>query len=260
MNQQDFGTVAGFFSQLAAVLAGFAFAGIITVIAAKLSSGDRAKDSMNSLGPLSASYLAMVMSSVEFAVIAGEGPYSGRGTTLMILAGSGFCAASLVLIYAVLVLLHGVEFDVESPGLAPAVSLIRNALIFGIGPIMILANSSPAAAISATIYGSGSGGQLLDYTIAITTVLSMIIGATLVVRSRRRARPRPSVRLIYLVSASTIALTVINLGAVCAIPMLLQRDAPGNEAAGVTAVLALFVLTVGVFKSATECRSFRRGL
>lgn len=252
--QQDFGTIAGCFSQLAAVLAGFAFAGLVTVIAAKLSSGDRAKDSMNSLGLLVASYLSMVMSSVAFAIVTGEGSYSDRGTTLMMIGGPGFCASSLVLLHAILILLHGVKRDVRSARLSAPVSLVRNTLVLAVVPLMLLANLGPAAAVESSRYGANGDNHDLSYFIVVVTVISTIVGAGLLVMYRRRRDVRPSVRLLQVLSASAIALAATGLAAMCTVPLLFSPSAPGEPTVGVVTVATLSALAIGVCSSAAQCR------
>jgi hypothetical protein len=64
--------VAGLYSQLAGVLAGFGFAGVITLIAAQLASGHSASSTLQSGSALVGAFIALVMSSLNYAVVAGE--------------------------------------------------------------------------------------------------------------------------------------------------------------------------------------------
>jgi hypothetical protein len=60
---QNFGAIAGFYSQLAGVLAGFAFAGLIALVAAQLTSENRASITLQSFAPLISSLIGLIASS-----------------------------------------------------------------------------------------------------------------------------------------------------------------------------------------------------
>lgn len=141
----DYSAVAGFYSQLAGVLAGFAFAGchhtgLVALEAAQLTSGNRAGIALQSFAPLISSFIGLVATSLNYAIIASEG-HTARGAGLETVGGIGFCVAGLMLFYSILVLLHGVASDVSKAEsrwvttiLARTVRLVRKCINLGLAP------------------------------------------------------------------------------------------------------------------------------
>lgn len=68
----DLPEVAGFYSQLAGVLAGFSFAALVALVASKRESAAGAKFRWYSVAPLTSAFVALVASSLDYALVAGE--------------------------------------------------------------------------------------------------------------------------------------------------------------------------------------------
>lgn len=123
----DNAAVAGFYSQLTGVLAGFAFAGLVLILTHRLDNVNRPLDSAKqctaervalqhattaAMTLLFSAFLGLVLASLSYAVIAGGPDIQGRGSLGHVVAGAGFGAASLILLLALYVLLSTI-----SPGL-----------------------------------------------------------------------------------------------------------------------------------------------
>ena len=132
--------VAGFYSQLAGVLAGFGFAGLVTLIAAQLNSGTTATKTLESGTPLIGAFIALVTSSLNYAVVAGEPIGSARVAALHTIAGLGFSVAGVMLLYSILVLLRGLESDVPSSQATSnaTANLLRTVIVLAISQIIVL--------------------------------------------------------------------------------------------------------------------------
>ena len=99
--------VAQLYSQLAGVLAGFAFAGIIAILTLTFSS--RAGGALSiGLPPLLSAFLGLTVSSLNYALISGESSVGHHVRDVQVAAGAGFGSAGLTLLYALYVLLTAV--------------------------------------------------------------------------------------------------------------------------------------------------------
>ncbi len=92
----DNAMVAGFYSQLTGVLAGFSFAGLVLVVTARIdASGQPVQPPVHAatdatIALLFSSFVGLVLSSLSYAVIAGETHGSAATSLSHVVAGLGF--------------------------------------------------------------------------------------------------------------------------------------------------------------------------
>ncbi len=108
----DNAQVAALYSQLTGVLAGFAFAALVLVLTRRLegsetpshhSEGNGGVD--GALGLLFSAFIGLALSSLAYAVIAGETTNPARASLEHVIAGAGFGVSAMVLMLALLELL-----------------------------------------------------------------------------------------------------------------------------------------------------------
>ncbi|WP_086672935.1 hypothetical protein [Amycolatopsis pretoriensis] len=169
----NFPQIAGFYSQLAGVLAGFAFAGLITLIASQLVSGSVADITLRSYRPLIGAFLGLVATSLNYAIVAGEDRDTPRLAELEVTAGLGFCVAALMVLYSILVLLRGVQTDLSGNGQmsGDTADLLRGTLIFGVCPLLVVMMYGTVRDHNIAKYGSADF-RGLDIAVAIILLLT----------------------------------------------------------------------------------------
>ena len=107
------------YSTLAGVLAGFAFAGLILVLTYRLGQVDQLGERMrlttdNALALLFAAFLGLVLSSLSYALIAGETAEKSRASLEHVVAGAGFGTAGQALLLAVMELMFAIRFSLHA--------------------------------------------------------------------------------------------------------------------------------------------------
>jgi hypothetical protein len=207
----DLPAVAGFYSQLAGVLAGFGFAGLIALITAQLATNSSAGKILESGGPLLASFVALVVSSLNYAVVAGEVPGSGRVAAVQTLSGLGFSVAGVTLLYSVLILVRGLETDVpQSRQVTQAMaSLIRVVVIFVTSPLVILLMWSGVRDHIVQKYGAEAGFTELDWVALAVLVGSLTI--EIVFAARLFGKPERHSALVRGISYVAVILAAVSI-------------------------------------------------
>ena len=135
---QDFSAVSALYSQLAGVLAGFAFASLIAVLVAPLSNGSLVNRSWEAVSPLAATFVGLVATSLNYAIATGEKSRSARAALLETTAGFGFCVAGLMLFFSLLILIVGTSRDtVKRPvGTDQLLLVLRITIVFVVAPLL----------------------------------------------------------------------------------------------------------------------------
>jgi len=104
---------AGFYSQLAGVLAGFAFAAIMVLLTARMAPSSESSEEVQPFSGatrlLVVSLVGLILASLNYAILAGDLPGSHRSASLELVGGLGFGAAGLSLIYAIVLTIDGVN-------------------------------------------------------------------------------------------------------------------------------------------------------
>ncbi|MFE9748360.1 hypothetical protein ACFYOT_25930 [Saccharothrix saharensis] len=203
--------VAGLYSQLAGVLAGFAFAGLIALIAAQLTTNHSAGKTLESGGPLLAAFVALAVSSLDYAVVAGETSGTARVASLQTVSGVGFSVAGIMLLYSILVLVRGLESDAPrsraiSRGMA---HLIRAVVVFFLAPVVVLLMWSGARDHVIQKYGATVGFTGLDW--AALAVLLVVVLAVVLFAVKFFARPQPHPALTRFISGVAVVLASVSV-------------------------------------------------
>jgi hypothetical protein len=102
---------AGYYSVAAGVMAGFAFISLSYLITASHQAGndrsDLQRDRYNlATQALGAAFVALLLSCVEYAIMAGEPLSGGRASTIEVFAGSSFALAAIQLVYAIVLMIR----------------------------------------------------------------------------------------------------------------------------------------------------------
>lgn len=131
--------IAGLYSQLAGVLAGFAFATLTALVIAQVTSGTTTSRTLESFIPLVGAFIGLTVSSLNYAIVAGEVQGTARVADLQTVAGVGFAVAGLMLFYSLLVLLRGLEKDAPlSIDISERASKITRFIIGALVPVLTL--------------------------------------------------------------------------------------------------------------------------
>lgn len=114
-------TTAGFYSTVAGVMAGFAFISLFYLITTDEKVGKPSKDDglgaqthkYNLAGQaLGAAFIALLLSSITYAILAGEPAPGGRASTDEVIAGVGFALAAIQLFYAIVLMIRAQQREV----------------------------------------------------------------------------------------------------------------------------------------------------
>jgi hypothetical protein len=107
---------AGFYSQLAGVLAGFAFTALMFLAATRISSPDRGHAFADAIRILVAAFISLVLTSLGYAIFAGEPStaYKRIASEEPIL-GVGFAVSGALVIYAIVLTLDAANRLVKRP-------------------------------------------------------------------------------------------------------------------------------------------------
>lgn len=249
---QDYGAIAALYSQLAGVLAGFAFAGLVALAAAQLTSGGRASAAKNSYASLMAALIGLVATSLNYAIIAGEDKHNSRGAALETIGGLGFCVAGLMLFYSILALLAGVKKDDGGDSsMKHTVLLAKLCLTLGICPLMILLLYGGVTDQESIRYGSGTGFHWLDYAGLSFVGVSFLAGIifTLIPGCLNADTLRS---IVVGIAAVCIALALVAVAGTSIVIIFMSSDTLGPEFLAIIEMAALLAVTLGVSFTASR--------
>ncbi|GAA2669808.1 MULTISPECIES: hypothetical protein [Actinosynnema] len=180
----NYPAAASLFSQLAGVLAGFAFTGLITLVSTQLTSKRPTGKVLESGVPLLAAFVTLVLCSLNYAFVAAETPGRPRIATLQTSAGLGLCVASVMLLYSMLILIRGLEHD--SPKSREISHTLGNTIRFVIvvifPPLTVLLMWSGAHDHVLQKYGPDTGFRGLDWAVLAAATQTT---ATAIIFSRK---------------------------------------------------------------------------
>jgi hypothetical protein len=131
---------AGFYSQLAGVLSGFAFAALLFLVTNGSGWAGRDIDLKLTLRLVVAVFVSLVLTSLCYAMLAGDTANGGRAASIQLVAASGFISAGIALLLLVYRVLDDLEAaravptDVGASTLASLRFLIAHAL-----PVILVA-------------------------------------------------------------------------------------------------------------------------
>lgn len=207
----DFPTIAGFYSQLAGVLAGFAFAGLVALIATQLTKDSLASHSLHSYLPLVSAFVGLVATSLNYAIVAGEDKWTKRATTLEVVSGIGFASAGLMLLYSVLILMHGLHRDNPTQGniLGSTTKILRRAYIYGVCPILGLLIYGAIHDFTVAKYGHDTSLRGVNYAALVMTVV--YLAWTVFIAKRFTTRTLSSHRSTVVLAASAMTISLVTV-------------------------------------------------
>jgi protein-S-isoprenylcysteine O-methyltransferase Ste14 len=107
---------AGFYSQLAGVLSGFAFAALLFLVTSSGQWATRDDDLKLTLRLVVAVFVSLVLTSLSYAMLAGDTANGGRAASIQLVVASGFISAGV----ALLLLVYRVLDDLEAARVVPS--------------------------------------------------------------------------------------------------------------------------------------------
>ncbi|GAA1290672.1 hypothetical protein GCM10009609_68430 [Pseudonocardia aurantiaca] len=107
---------AGFYSQLAGVLSGFAFAALLFLVTSSSQWATRDDDLKLTLRLVVAVFVSLVLTSLSYAMLAGDTANGGRAASIQLVVASGFISAGV----ALLLLVYRVLDDLEAARVVPS--------------------------------------------------------------------------------------------------------------------------------------------
>jgi hypothetical protein len=133
-------TTAGFYSQLAGLLAGFAFTALMFLAATRVSSPNRGHAFADAIRVLIAAFLSLVLTSLDYAIFAGEPANSFNNiASEEPIVGVGFAISGALVIYAIILTLDAANRLVKWPSTnRPRVGTsTRHLLAAAIAPLLM---------------------------------------------------------------------------------------------------------------------------
>ena len=208
---------AGFYSQLAGVLAGFAFAAIMVLLTARMTPPSESPEEVQPFSGatrlLVVSFVGLILASLNYAILAGDVPGSHRSASLELVGGVGFGAAGLSLIYAIVLTVdgvniaaHGVHHDLKSVGdfFRATLATVLTPLIFALIYLGVQ---------DFTYTSTGPGVYPIDVFSWILLAIQFTVGIVSYIRHGSKQRERLShssrERLIKITATTTLGLILL---------------------------------------------------
>jgi hypothetical protein len=248
----DITTIAGFYSQLAGVVAGFAFTAIMFLAATRVSSPDRGHAFADAIRILVAAFISLVLTSLDYAIFAGnqKTSYSLTASEEPII-GVGFAVSGALVIYAIILTLDAAGKLVRWPSIVrPSVSVsARHLLAAVIAPLLTYYIFQAVQGDYETIrYGECHGAVPLDYfgaTLVCAQVAVSWIVYPLLFRFGGRAKSAAIVSQ-YAIWVSRVLLT-ITFGSAVAFSLLQTRpNRPVSPVIPAICILVMFLAMAGM--------------
>lgn len=244
--------IAGFYSQLAGVLAGFSFAGLIALVAAQLTVSNTASKTLESGAPLLASFVALIVSSLNYAVVAGEVAGSARVATLQTLSGMGFSVAGLMLFYSLLVLVRGLENDSARSGPVSRAmgNLIRAVIVCVVAPLVVLLMWSGLRDHTGHKYGADAGFTPADWVAVLSLILVLSAAVFFAITSFTEQRHHPILtrRISYL----AVLLVTVSIVSCAGLISFTENSVETSDVVPSTALVLVALFSVLVAYSASR--------
>jgi hypothetical protein len=242
----NFPVIAGLYSQLAGVLAGFAFAGLIALIVAQITVEAEAPRSLQSYSPMIAAFISLIATSLDYAIVAGDQASMGREAALEPAAGIGFCVAGTMLLYSILTLVRGVQKDVDRGRdvTKRTGDLLRIAIVLGVSPLL-----------TALLYGGVRDSMILqtnsrtafgwvDVTAMILFAANLLGGGVLFLLFRNKPKAMP--KLVSVLCAAAVAITLLSVLSTTLMISFMDKDSFQPMVIPAIEMIILNFFTVGV--------------
>jgi hypothetical protein len=249
---------AGFYSQLAGVLAGFAFAAIMVLLTARMTPSQSQSSGVppfsSATRVLVVSFVGLVLASLNYAVLAGDVPGKPRSATLELVGGVGFGAAGLLLLYAMVLTFDDVSRMSQQAHADSVGNFLRTVLSTVITPLILL---FIYLGVQDFNYASrGSGVYAVD--IFSWILVAMQVGFGIVEHFRFRnvaigdsARDR-SIRIIAVMSIVLIVVASVSFALLAA--LLFDSAQAGPKVIPYIAILTAFAGAIGYTRHLSRTR------
>jgi hypothetical protein len=131
---------AALYSELAGILAGFAFTALMLLATTQAREGARGSEFSDAMRILVAAFLSLLLVSVNYAVLAGDPGTDGRTASEEPIVGVGFATAGILVIYAITSTLRaaGQLLANPSPASDDVETSTRHVLAAAFAPILVL--------------------------------------------------------------------------------------------------------------------------
>lgn len=246
----DLPGVAGYYSQLAGVLAGFSFAGLVALATIPRAAGRSQDATLHSVAPLTSAFIGLVASSLNYALVAGETAGTARVAALQTIAGLGFGVAGNMLLYSILVLLCDLR-SVAGAG----IHLLKNLLVIILPPLLTVLMWSGVRDHLQQKYGRNIGFRTPDW-IALGA-LSVTVSAAIIFRARYSARPSLQSKNTLRLATVAAWLAFLSLAGSATFITLTLSDSDVPDILPVSALLVVATFSSAVGYSASRHRSWR---
>jgi hypothetical protein len=254
----NFSISAGLYSQLAGVLAGFAFSALVALISGRLTGSSPTAKLAKIYRPLSAAFLGLIATSLNYATVAAENFDRGQTASLATSSGVAFVAAGIMLVYSISVLLHAVESE-EKAGVdarelndtnTRAATLIDKVIILGACPMAVLLYSTGPRYHVLIKYAPREGLVGVDAFSLIAGALVFAFGLVLLWKRSHliqavRARTRIG-RAVFALSEGMlpVAAVTISVLSVIATSLTVSFTRPGDSTSDYVVLTEVIVVMV----------------
>jgi hypothetical protein len=241
----DLPEVAGYYSQLAGVLAGFSFAALVALVASKRESGNGPRVRWYCVAPLTSAFVALVASSLDYALVAGETAGTNRVAAVQTTAGMGFSVAGIMLVYSVLALLADYGFGQSATG------LLKNLTVVILPPLLVLLMWSGVRDHVVQLNPGHEDDFFWADWVALVTLL-VVTGVVSTFRLRFRTSPTDQRKLVTRLANATSQVAFLSLIGTASLISLTTDDASIPDFIPILAMLVVAAFAVAVAYSASR--------
>jgi hypothetical protein len=263
----DVSATSGLYSTLAGVLAGFAFTALILLLTPRLSSPIISSESTppftesfgDAIRILLTAFLALVLTSLNYAVLGGEQQSSYRAAVEETVAGVGFAISGLLLVYAIVVTLDAVASigQPKSPAIAEVSSFVRGVLAAFIAPLLVLYIYIGTRDYIDLRYGHGKFTYLdvLGLSLVLAQISAGII-AFVQLRRNRSAKwdQEKRERRIKLVAQVALVAVFLSAGVFASLQAILGACERASALWPVMSILVTFTVAFGFVRHLVRAR------
>jgi hypothetical protein len=232
----DIAQTAGFYSQLAGVLAGFAFAAIMVLLTARMAPPTKPESEVQPFSGatrlLVVSLMGLILASLNYAILAGDSPGTHRSASLELVGGVSFGTAGLSVMYAIVLTIdgvtlaaHGAHHDLQSVGdfLRATLATVLTPLVFALVYLGVQ---------DFTYTSAGPGIYPIDIISWMLLLIQVATGITMYIRYGRKRRLSRDARehLIKVAASVILGLIIVTTIAFAVLAAALYDNQAGGPA------------------------------
>jgi hypothetical protein len=167
----DIPTIAGFYSQLAGILSGFAFTALMFLAATRVNASNQKAAFSNTIRILFTAFICLVLTTLGYAVLAGQSGTDGRTASDSPILGVGFIVSGVLVVYAIVLTL-----DATSEVSHEVAASTRHLLAGGIAPLVVGYIYLGVQEYEDVRYGTCHGVEPLDMLGLSLIVIQLLAG------------------------------------------------------------------------------------